>query len=156
MVSDVERENILDNIVTTLQGIQEGYAMPTGVSGTYNYTPVRVTRENVSWDECDWGYPTYVVLDGDENISYFGKRATNFFSVLLRCYNKFEKGTDRSVKLNKMIKDVRTALLDDPSRGGYAANCLMTGISNDEGWLAPYVVAEMTLQVEYLTLELNR
>ncbi len=156
--STVERENILNQIQDILSNIRAGEFMTAGASGIYSFTPARVTRENISWDETN-GFPTYIVMDGNENISYFGKRASNFFDVVIRCYNYFEKGAGvglRSTKLNKMIKDVRAALLEDPSIGGYAANSNIINITNDEGWLAPYVVAEISFRVQYLSLELNR
>ncbi len=147
MASQTERDAILDNIESTLNAITQGE--------TYNYTPAKVTREALPFDAIDL-YPTYLILDGPEGFAYFGKRIVNHFTVLIRCIHRSERGQDYSEKINKMIKDVRHALVQDVERGGTASNTIVTEIQTDEGWLVPICSVEISLRVEYLTLEVFR
>jgi hypothetical protein len=55
-----------------------------------------------------------------------------------------------------MIRDIRTALVQDVERGGFASNTEVIHIETDEGWIPPYISFEMTVRIQYLTLEVNR
>jgi len=147
LAQDVERNNILENVKTTLEEIREG--------DTYNYTPAKVTREPLSFDAVEF-FPTYVVLDGPEDFEYYGKRVVNSFMVLIRCIHKAERGFDYSTKINNMIKDIRHALVQDVERGGYASNTEIIHVETDEGWIPDRVTCEITVRIQYLTLEVYR
>ncbi len=147
MAEQTERDAILDDIEDTLSAIKQGE--------TYNYTPAKVTREALPFDSVDL-FPTICIIDGPESFSYYGKRVVNRFIVLIRCIHKSERGKDYSEKINKMIKDVRTALVQDVECGGTSANLEFLEVQTDEGWLTPLVTCEATIRVTYLTLEEKR
>ncbi len=147
MADQTERDAILDNIEETLSAIKQGEV--------YNYTPAKVTREALPFDTIDL-FPTYMVLDGPEGRDYFGKRVVNYFTILIRCIHFSERGKDYSEKINKMIKDVSYALVQDVERGGNASNTTIPETQTDEGWLVPKISCEITVRCDYLTLELNR
>ena len=147
MATTPDRESILDNIVDVLQAMKEG--------DTYNFTPVKVTREPLDYDQCEQ-FPVYVIMDGAENFEYFGKRVINHFYPTIRCFHYGEKGFDSSTKLNKMIRDIKNALCLDVTRGGYAANTEIVSIESDQGITAPHIVAEIALRVNYLHVEVYR
>ncbi len=147
MADQTERDAILDDIEDTLNDIKQG--------DVYNYTPAKVTRESLPFDSVDL-FPTYMILDGPEGYLYFGKRVVNSFTVIIRCIHRSERGKDYSEKINKMIKDVRTALVQDVECGGTSANLEFLEVQTDEGWLTPLVTCEATIRVTYLTLEEKR
>jgi len=147
LADDPQRKNILDNIVSTLESIQAG--------STYHITPARVTRESTDYTEVNI-FPVYVVVDGPESFTYFGKRVVNSFTVFIRLFDRGEQGFAISDKMNKMITDVKTALVQDVERGGYASNTEIISIESDEGWIAPYIASQFTLRISYLTLEVYR
>jgi hypothetical protein len=147
MATQPDRDAILDNIETTIKAITAG--------STYNYTPAKVLREVVAFDDLTF-FPTYMIIDGPEDFEYFGKRVVNSFVVIIRGIHKGERGMDYSGKLNKMIRDIRTALVQDVERGGSASNTEIIHIETDEGWIPPYISFEMTVRIQYLTLEVNR
>ena len=147
MATTPERESILNNIVEVLQTMKQG--------DTYNYTPAKVTREPLDYDQIEQ-YPSYIILDGPESFDYYGKRVINSFLVMIRGFNYGEKGFDSSTKLNKMIKDVKNVLVLDVTRGGYASNTEVLGVESDQGVLAPYIIFEMTLRISYLSIEVYR
>ena len=141
------RDAILENIETTLKAI--------AVSDDYNYTPVIVTREALPFDAVEF-YPTYVILDGPEDITYVGKRVVNYFTVLIRVFHKSERGMGYSTILNNMVADIRAALAIDVTRGDNATNTEVIHIESDEGWLAPIISCELTVRIQYLTIEVYR
>ena len=147
MASQTERDAILDNIEDTLSAIKQGEV--------YNYTPAKVTREALPFDSVDL-FPTICIIDGPESFSYYGKRVVNRFTVLIRCIHKSERGKDYSEKINKMIKDVKYALVQDIERGGHASNTIFGEVQTDEGWLVPLATCELTVIIDYLSLEEHR
>jgi len=147
MATQPERDAILDNIETTIKAITAG--------AVYNYTPAKVTREALPFDAINF-YPTYMIIDGPEDFEYYGQRVVNWFTVLIRCVQRGERGMDYSGKLNNMIKDIRHALCQDVERGGNAANTEVIHVETDEGWLVPIISAEITVRIQYLTLEAKR
>ncbi len=147
MATQPERDAILDNIETTLKAITAG--------ATYNYTPAKVTREALPFDAINF-FPTYMIIDGPEDFEYYGQRVVNWFTVLIRCVQKGERGMDYSGKLNNMIKDIRHALCQDVGRGDTAANTELIRVEGDEGWLVPIISCEMVFRIQYLSLEEKR
>ena len=147
MALQTERDAILDNIEDTLKDIKQG--------ATYNYTPAKVTREALPFETINL-FPTYMIIEGPESFSYFGKRVVNDFMVLIRCVHRDERGLTRSEKINKMVKDIRHALVQDVERGGHASNTEPLTVETDEGWLVPLISAEITIRVQYLLLEEHR
>ena len=147
MASQTERDAILDNIEDTLKDIKQG--------ATYNYTPAKVTREALPFDTINL-HPTYMIIEGPEIFEYYGNRVVNWFTVLIRCVHRDERGLTRSEKINKMIKDIRHALVQDVECGGTSTNLEVVSVETDEGWLVPIISAEITLRIQYLTLESKR
>lgn len=155
MATTPERSSIIDNIKSTLEDIIEGVVCNQD-GDEYNYTPASVTKEPLPFDAVEF-FPTYVIIDGSEDFEYYGARVVNWFTVLIRCIHNSERGMgDYSTKLNNMVRDVRRALAIDVTRGDYATNTEVIHVETDEGWLAPLITAEITVRVQYLSLEEKR
>lgn len=144
-----EVESIAENLRTTLDAMKAG--------ATYNYTPARPTvRESVDYSSLE-SFPAYEVMVGPESFEYFGKRVVNYQIYFIRCYHNGEKGMGTAArKQTNMVHDVKTAITQDVTRGGYATNTELAGVENDEGMVAPYIVSQISCKVQYLTLDQNR
>ena len=81
----------------------------------------------------------------------------NYQTFYIRCYHNGEKGFGTfSNKRRNMRDDVRTALMADIERGGYASNTEIMGMENDEGMVPPYIILQMSVRCTYLSLDLKR
>jgi hypothetical protein len=153
----IDRENILEDIVTTLQGIdtRNDYYMDVR-----NSSVTRILKPYREVTESD--LPMLIISDGSESFNYetMGKRVTNFFSVIIR--GIVEDQQNPSQELNKLIADVKKALLVDLRRGidsssqPNASNTKLIRIDTDEGLAFPRAVFEMEILIEYHTLDTTR
>jgi len=156
MADTIPRNNILDNIVETLQAIdsRDGY--------NFDIRNESVTRMLKPWSEITMSdLPYLIVSDGSESYNYtgMGKRVTNFFTVIIR--GIVEDNSNPSEELNKLIADVKKAILIDLTRGTTngernASNTMLIRTDTDQGMASPRAVFEMEIQVTYHTLDSNR
>ncbi len=140
-------ENIAENLKSTLEAIQVG--------DDYNYSPQKVTRESVDYASLNT-FPVYEVIVAPESFQYFGKRVVNSINFYIRCYHYSEKGFYAPTIQSKMVQDIKAAILVDISRGGYASNTELIGVESDEGLVAPSIICQITVKIQYLSLDLNR
>ena len=109
------RDDIKDNIVTTLQGIT--------IAGGYTFTMGEVSKKRYMW--ADWGgnelYPKAALYPNNET-----SRARIGWNIFDHFWNfgirLFHKSDDAMDELESYIGEVREALLESGSltRGGYA------------------------------------
>ena len=121
MPAAVKRESILADIKTQLDGINQ--------AGGYRLDVAYVTR---SWvppgDLKSNQYPCLEILDDTELPLYHGRRAMYDFTILIYGFihrtkkQQADSSEDLSERTNKLIRDVKDALLVDPTRGGVATN----------------------------------
>src|SRR5688572_13079789 len=108
------RESIITNVVTTLQGIT--------VAGGFKTDVVQVERVAKNWADVGNGArPWLGVLVGKERYTHqpFGEMDV-FLTVHIIGHVASTSDEDRSTKLNALMDDVIAALQADTTRGGYA------------------------------------
>lgn len=149
-MGDTVREKIIQNMVTTLQGIT--------VAAGYNNTLASVQRykafANVTLD-----VPAVLVGEGAEDCSDHADPLTScnltvFLAVVTRQAESDTAAT--GAVLNSLLGDIKKALMIDHTRGGYAVD---TNIKYSE----PYEIAEgnpqvgllITVEIEYRHLITN-
>jgi len=111
-----QRENILDNIVTTLKGIK--------ISAGYNNTVGLVTREPNDWNRLQPNQKPAIIVTWSsdekdtETITASGQYVISSLNVVIRgiVYAK----TDIEGKLNDFAEDIEKILAVDEYRGTYA------------------------------------
>jgi hypothetical protein len=111
-----QRENILDNIVTTLKGIK--------TSAGYNNTVGLVTREPNDWNRLQPNQKPAIIVTWSsdekdtETITASGQYVISSLNVVIRgiVYAK----TDIEGKLNDFAEDIEKILAVDEYRGTYA------------------------------------
>ena len=121
------RDNIKDNIVTTLQGITTGAG--------YSHTMAAVTKARYDWS--DWGvneeWPKACMYPGTEqSIPRIGYNIYDHrWTMPIRI---FYKGDDAAEHIEQIVGDVRLAMLDGTTltRGGYAWNTDYVGTDSTE------------------------
>lgn len=103
------------------------------------------------WDEVT-DFPCVYVTPGSEVREYLPSDFTwGFLGVALKVYCK---GDDSQEQLETLLQDLEICI--DSSRvlqydvsGHETTEILITGITTDEGLLAPYSIGEINLQVRY-------
>jgi len=108
------RENILDNIVTTLKGINQ--------NDDYNENVGLVTREPNNWNKLlPKDKPAIMVLwrnDEKEEETIAGQYILSKLNVVLR--GVYYAKDDIEGKLNDFLEDIEKIMCVDGSRGAYA------------------------------------
>jgi hypothetical protein len=134
------RENIAQNVVTTLQGIT------SPISIKY------VTRQPFDFDKLSNAqYPAILVRSGTENRedSTLGGSMTQRMATIdydLICY---VKGANIDAARNNIIEAIEEGLDVDRYRGGNALDTQVTNIEIDEGSIDPIGGVIMTIRVVY-------
>ena len=134
------RENIAQNVVTTLQGIT------SPISIKY------VTRQPFDFDKLSNAqYPAILVRSGTENRedSTLGGSMTQRMATIdydLICY---VKGANIDASRNNIIEAIEEGLAVDRYRGGNALDTQVTSIEIDEGSIDPIGGVIMTIRVVY-------
>lgn len=134
------RENIAQNVVTTLQGIT------SPISIKY------VTRQPFDFDKLSNAqYPAILVRSGTENRedSTLGGSMTQRMATIdydLICY---VKGANIDAARNNIIEAIEEGLDVDRYRGGNALDTQVTSIEIDEGSIDPIGGVIMTIRVVY-------
>ena len=140
------RQEILDNIVTTLGAITTG--------GGYNF----------SVGECMLGLkglndspadimPNIYIAGADEKRRNLAQRT--YHSDIFVAVIGYVKQTDTADKpklerdLSKLIADITKALMVDVTRGGYAVTTEIGDIDTDKGAFAPVAGFEMVVRCQY-------
>ncbi len=156
MTDIIYRTNILDNLITDLQGIdqRDGYYFNIGQDSVSKM--LKSAQAITSSD-----LPMLFVSDGIETMVYeMGSRVGNHFNIIIR--GIVEDENDPSSELNKLISDVKKAILADLKRGldsntyPNAGNTKILRISTDQGLASPRAIFEMEIEVVYYTLDQNR
>lgn len=106
----------------------------------------------VFWDECS-NFPSVYLTPGSEVREYHPSDFKwGFLNVSIKIYCKGDQAQDQ---LEKLLEDIENCvdsnrdLVYDQSKGYDTTEILITGITTDEGLLAPYAVGEINLQVRY-------
>jgi len=134
------RENIAQNVVTTLQGIT------SPISIKY------VTRQPFDFDKLSNAqYPAILVRSGTENRedSTLGGSMTQRMATIdydLICY---VKGANIDAARNNIIEAIEEGLDVDRYRGGNALDTQVTNIEIDEGSIDPIGGVIITVRVMY-------
>ena len=102
------------------------------------------------WDEVV-DFPSIYITPGSEVREYLpGEFKWGYLAVSVKLYCK---GDDSQDQLEKLLEDVERCV--DSNRqieyntGLETTEILITGITTDEGLLAPYAIGEINLQVRY-------
>ena len=104
------------------------------------------------WDEVS-DFPAVFVVAGSEAREYHPSAFTwGFLNISLKVYTK---GEDAQQLLEDLLEDIENVidanrvLAYDVEKGYETTEILISGITTDEGLLAPYAVGEINLQVRY-------
>jgi hypothetical protein len=134
------RHQILDNVVTTLKKIlvARGYALNV----------VSVSREVEHWEDVS-RFPALFVIADDEQptLTDVTTLIQSDWTVGILGYVKHAKKL--SDELEKIIGDVRKAILVDETRGGLAEWTTIKEIRVISTWLKPIGIFEMDLGIQY-------
>lgn len=135
-----KRDQILDNIVTTLQGITtaNGYEFNMGIVDR----EVQIVDDTKKFPAC---YP----IASDENPQQSDTDAlmNAEWKVGLLIYVKHN--TKLSKECEKVIGGIRKALLVDETRGGLAIWTTIDQIRNISTWLKPIGIYEFDMTIQY-------
>jgi len=139
-MSDSVREDVIQNLVTTLQGV-------TKTAG-YNITINRVERiKMVGLDIRE--FPTVLVIPADEVKEQSpSDKYTCRLAVTLECW--IQEYGDVSAQVNILLADIEKALMVDHTRGGVAVDTKLLGNSafyNEVN--KPYGGVEIRIEVHY-------
>jgi hypothetical protein len=128
------REQILDNIKSTLEGI-------SGIG--------LVTREPVGWDEVAQGqYPALVIMPTRMSMTQFGQTEAWDFRVTIWGYARNDH--DVAQALEELLNDTWIALKADPERGDLAGTT--EAINVDSGfWDRNLGIFALEVKVIYYT-----
>ena len=144
MATESEREEVLADIKTTLEGITE--------AAGYNTTIKYISRDEYE-DFTDFQidkYPLLLVLDGDEDVVSFtndmDKGTMNVIVTALMCG---EDGTPTSTEMNRLLRDIRKILYVDRGRGCHAIYTQITRIAFRRGMIPPFGDFQVNIQVVY-------
>ena len=104
----------------------------------------------VYWDEVS-DFPTVCIIPGSETREYHpGGFKWGYLNIALKVYVQGEDSLELLELLLEDIEEVISSLeVLEYSTGKHTTEILITGITTDEGLLAPYGVGEMNLQVRY-------
>jgi len=134
------RENILANILTTLQGITTINGYVNTISSVQRWSQDGNSLANV---------PCIIVNAGQEDCEDRPGFITNCkLSVLLDVWSV--KPTDTDTHLNSLLGDIKKSLMSDYTRGGYAIATRIKNIlpfESTEG--QPYCGLMVNVEVEY-------
>ena len=156
MTDIIYRTNILDNLITVIQGIdqRDGYNFNIGQDSV---SKILKSAQAVTSSDL----PMLFISDGPETMIYeMGSRVGNHFNVIIR--GIVEDENNPSGELNKLIADVSKAILVDPKRGTdsngnpNAGNTKILRISTDQGLASPRAIFEMEIETVYYTLDQAR
>lgn len=134
------RENICNNIVTTLQ------AVTTPVAPTF------VTRQPFQFEELSAAqFPACLVQTAGERRSdrTIGNDGIQRQSELTVRVFGFVKGTSIDTARNQLIEAIENGLDADRTRGGYALDTQVVEVETDEGAIEPYGGVVVTVTVLY-------
>ena len=136
-----KRENIANNIITTLSGISSPITLK------------KITREPFSVDELsEQQYPAVFVQSGNElrtDETMTSTTVTRQASADFVIVGFVKGGTNIDTKRNELISTIETALESDRSRGGYAKRTEIVEVSTDEGTLFPIGGIRVVVRVMY-------
>lgn len=138
------RENILDNIKTTLAAIVTG--------DDFNYTPAQVTLGLKRHTEVE-DFPAYFIAGADEERK--NNTNTQFVSDLVVSIVGYVKATDNADpvelerQISRAIADVTKKLYQDISRGGYAVTTEIVTVDTDKGAYVPVGAFEIAVRCQY-------
>lgn len=146
--SESLREQVFDSIADALAAITAG--------GTYWYTPANVFRYDLP-DVDAISFPTYVVADDSETVDRLTKPlAHRSLTVTVSAVHmaQIQDGPDRVAR--RLLQDIQTAVLADPTRGGLAVDTREVSSRLDiAGPNEPQVMVEATFTVQYRTALAN-
>lgn len=134
------RENICNNIVTTLQ------AVTTPVAPTF------VTRQPFQFEELSAAqFPACLVQTAGERRSdrTIGNDGIQRQSELTVRVFGFVKSTSIDTARNQLIEAIENGLDADRTRGGYALDTQVVEVETDEGAIEPYGGVVVTVTVLY-------
>jgi hypothetical protein len=135
-----KREDIADNIVTTLKG------MKTPVAASY------VTRQPFDFDKLSNAqFPAILVQTSSEDRSdaTIGDSSINRESLITYEIVGYVKSTEIDTARNELIEAIEEALDADRTRGGYAKDTQVISVETDEGAILPIGGVIVTVQVQY-------
>ena len=134
------REDICNNIVTTLQGVSSPVA------------PVFVTRQPFQFEELSAAqFPACLVQTGGErrtDRTIGGDDIQRQSELTIRVFG-FVKGTSIDSARNQLIEAIENGLDADRTRGGYALDTQIVEVETDEGAIEPYGGVVVTATVLY-------
>lgn len=104
------------------------------------------------WEEVS-DFPSIYMCTGSETREYLPSNFKwGFLMIALKVYCK---GEDSQQELEELLEDIELVvdnnrnLVYDQTNNYQTTEILITGITTDEGLLAPYAVGEINLQVQY-------
>jgi hypothetical protein len=149
MPTNPKRLQVIDRIVTVLQAITAG--------ANYFYTPARVARRVMDYDECDV-FPCLMVTTGDggKAIEYAGEHLYDeTFNISIKGFVRDD--ADPNSAMEKMVRDIRYAINQDTLNGvsgalGDGVLCVQcvfrASPDTDNGFLSQVGLAYFDQQVE--------
>lgn len=134
------REDICNNIVTTLQGVSSPVA------------PKLVTREPFQFEELSAAqFPACLVQTAGESRSdqtIGGDEIQRQSELTIRVFG-FVKGASIDSARNQLVEAIENGLDADRTRGGYALDTQVVEVETDEGSIEPYGGVVVTATVLY-------
>jgi hypothetical protein len=134
------RENICNNIVSTLQAVSSPVA------------PAFVTREPFKFEELSSAqFPACLVQTAGETRSdstIGNDQIQRQADLTVRVFG-FVKGSSIDTARNNLVEAIEEGLDADRSRGGYALDTQVIEVETDEGSLEPYGGVVVTVSVLY-------
>ena len=123
---DYWRQQIIDDVIAALGEIKvvNGYQTNAGASITRKFTPARLVSRFPHLSVCDGSEALELAVDSLVDSVFF----INVFGVV-------ESRWDPHKEMNKVIGDIKLALLTDPERGDTAHTTMVTDITADESLL---------------------
>lgn len=137
-----KRENIANNIITTLSGISSPITLK------------KITREPFSVDELsEQQYPAVIVQTSEETRedSELGSGARTRHGTIDFLILGFVKGAESNIDTarNELITAIETAVETDITRNGNALDTMVISCETDEGSLFPVGGIRMTIRCMY-------
>ena len=121
----ISRRLILDNLKTTLEGIDG--------TGNYSSTVDHVHRHMRTFNEVIGDRPVICIVPMEEEYEHNpGQQIRVIFSVELLCFISAASEDARINALNDLLDDLFIALYADPTRGGYAHETQIVSTITDE------------------------
>ena len=138
-----KRENILSNAKTSLENIKK--------SGGYYNNVHLVTREPTDWMKVqpDQVPGAWLLWTTDEREPRDVQGAHTLSTLTMRIRGIVYAKRNLETELNKFIDDVETALMTDPTRGGYAMYTNPSSIRTFQGPSMFHIIFDFDFQVRY-------